>query len=99
MMCFSLAPSLRLSAGQMAMARAMLSPSRKPGRPKKGEKRPANLPDASVRCTRKARAVLYYDEALARSVMSGAVTLNAAYQLIRGRPSNQTAKSYAEAAQ
>ncbi|MDW9618321.1 hypothetical protein [Sinorhizobium meliloti] len=67
-----------LSAGQRAMARAMLEPEGKAGRPKTGEKSPTEL-GFSGEIVRMARYVLRHDEALAQSVMSGAVTLSAAY--------------------
>lgn len=70
-----------LSAGQRAMARAMLSPEGEAG--KRTDLKP--LPDSGkvtkseANAISMARYVLRHDEALAQSVMSGAVTLSAAY--------------------
>ncbi|WET75504.1 hypothetical protein [Rhizobium croatiense] len=66
-----------LSAGQRAMARAMLKPKgEKGGR----GKTVADSQELSAGQVSRARFVFHHDEALARSVLSGAETLSAAYE-------------------
>ncbi|MBB2709772.1 hypothetical protein N2597_07490 [Rhizobium sophoriradicis] len=70
-----------LSAGQRAMARAMLTKDVKKGeRTNKTFANLQRLDSTEASQVSRARFVLRHDEALARSVMSGAETLNAAYE-------------------
>ncbi|MER8602345.1 hypothetical protein NKH48_00885 [Mesorhizobium sp. M1233] len=67
-----------LTAGQRAMARAMLTRDVKPG--ERTDLSVAEKSTVSPAYVSAARYVLRHDEALARSVLNGAVTLNAAYE-------------------
>jgi hypothetical protein len=79
-----------LNAGQKAAARAMLKPEGEQG--KRTDLDPTSfLPkevDVSAASLSKARFVLRHDEPLLRSVLAGAVTLNAAYEQTKDRIDN-----------
>ena len=80
-----------LSVGQ----RAMLVPEGKAGRLKEGEKSPTEL-GISGEMIRRARHVLRFEEALARSVLNGAVSLNEAYETAGETGDEQAKKEAAE---
>lgn len=74
-----------LSAGQRAMARAMLTIPQQGKRTDLAVEPPPSLAEVPGSSLRMARYVIRHDEALAQSVMNGAVTLNAAYQTTKDR--------------
>lgn len=79
-----------LSAGQRAMARAMLTKPQQGKRTDLAEGLAPNLADVPGSSLRMARYLLRHDKALAQSVMSGASSLNAAYQATRERIDKST---------
>jgi ParB-like chromosome segregation protein Spo0J len=86
-----------LSAGQRAMARAMLTRDVKQGsRTDLAEEDLGQLADVAERSVRRARFVLRQDEALAQSVMNGVESLNAAYETAKA---SATAKDRAAEAE
>jgi hypothetical protein len=75
-----------MSAGQRAMARALLKPEgEKGGRGKKLSSNGERLSASDQNSISRARFILRHDEHLARSVMNGSISLNEAYKSVNDR--------------